>query len=43
MRLSVREAAKQIGISVSTFSRVERGAPMDGATMATILTWLVSK
>ena len=39
--ITVRDAAKMIGISAPTFSRIERGEPMDGATMAKILKWLL--
>jgi transcriptional regulator with XRE-family HTH domain len=41
--LGVREAAKQIGLSVATLSRVERGAAMDAATLAKIICWLLEK
>lgn len=40
--IGVREAAKQIGVSHGTLSRVERGLPMDGPTLAKILRWLMS-
>ncbi len=40
--LTVREAAKEIGISAPTLSRVERGYAMDGTTLATILRWLTT-
>ena len=38
--LGVREAAKQIGLNAATYSRVERGHPMDGATFVRIFRWL---
>lgn len=41
--LGVREVAKEIGVSHGTLSRIERGEEMDGATLAKILTWLMSK
>ncbi len=40
--LTVRDAAKDIGISAATFSRVERGFPTDGRTLAAILRWLMA-
>ena len=42
-RVGVREVAKQIGTSAGTLSRVERGENPDGATLAKILVWLLSK
>jgi len=41
--IGVREAAKEIGISHGTLSRIERGEAMDGNTLAKILVWLVGK
>jgi len=38
--LTLREAAKQIGLSAPTLSRVERGLAMDGRTLAAILRWM---
>ena len=40
--IGVREAAKQIGISHGTLSRIERGEPMEGLTLIKILIWLLS-
>jgi DNA-binding XRE family transcriptional regulator len=40
-KLGTREAAKRIGISNSTYSRMERGYPCDGKTLAIIIAWLV--
>ena len=40
-KIGVREAAKEVGLSVATFNRIERGELMDGATLATILQWLL--
>lgn len=40
--LGVREAAKEIGVSHGTLSRIERGFPMDGATLARVLKWLLT-
>ena len=37
----IREAAKQIGISAPTLSRIERGENMDGAVLAKVLVWLL--
>lgn len=39
--IGVREAAKLIGISHGTLSRIERGEKMDGDTLAKILKWLM--
>jgi transcriptional regulator with XRE-family HTH domain len=41
-RWSLRDAAKEIGVSYTTLSRVERGEAMDGVTLAAILKWIVS-
>jgi DNA-binding XRE family transcriptional regulator len=40
-RITAREAAEQIGLSPSTYSRLERGCPVDGGTLAIVLTWLL--
>lgn len=37
--LSVRQLAPQIGISIATLSRLERGHEMDLATFEKLLTW----
>jgi transcriptional regulator with XRE-family HTH domain len=39
--LGVREAAKELGISHGTLSRIERGENMDGETLAKVLRWLM--
>lgn len=39
-RLGIREAAKVIGVSHATLSRIENGKPMDGATLWRVLSWL---
>jgi transcriptional regulator with XRE-family HTH domain len=39
--VGVREAAKMIGVSHGTLSRIERGEKMDGDTLAKILKWLM--
>jgi transcriptional regulator with XRE-family HTH domain len=41
-RMGIREAAKQIGISHATLSRIENGKATDGATLWRILNWLNS-
>lgn len=38
--IGVREAAKEIGVSHGTLSRIERGEPMEGRTLAKLLEWL---
>lgn len=39
---TVKEAAEKIGLTPSTFSRIERGLPMTDASMAKLLCWLLS-
>lgn len=39
--LGIREAAKELGISHGTLSRIERGENMDGETLAKLLRWLL--
>jgi transcriptional regulator with XRE-family HTH domain len=41
-RRGVREAAKMIGVSHSTLSRIERGEAYDNTTMLKLLLWLDS-
>ena len=41
--LNIRDAAREIGIGVSTLSRIENGETMDGVTLSRILTWLMSE
>lgn len=38
--IGIRDLAKELGISYSTLSRVERGEMMDGKTLAALLHWL---
>jgi len=38
---SLREVARNMGMSAATLSRVERGEVMDGKTLASILRWLL--
>jgi transcriptional regulator with XRE-family HTH domain len=40
-KLGIRAAAKEIGVSPSTLSRIERGENMDGQTLAHIIAWLL--
>lgn len=40
--IGIREAAKEIGVSHGTLSRIERGEVMDGKTLVKILVWLFS-
>ena len=42
-RINIRDAAKSIGISAATLSRIENGETMDGVTLAKILGWLTSE
>ena len=39
----LRSLAKEIGVSVATLSRFERGHDCDGKTLSKILTWLLAK
>lgn len=39
--LTVRDAAKQMGIGFATLSRIENGGLMDGATLGKVITWLL--
>lgn len=41
-KIGLRDAARIIGVSYSTLSRIERGMNMDGKTMAHVLTFLLS-
>ena len=41
--LNIRDAAREIGIGVSTLSRIENGERMDGVTLSRLLTWLMSE
>lgn len=38
--IGIREAAKEIGVSHGTLSRIERGDQMDAYTMMKLLRWL---
>jgi transcriptional regulator with XRE-family HTH domain len=38
--VGLRDAAKQIGVSHGTLSRIERGDQMDAYTMMKLLRWL---
>lgn len=42
-RLTLRIAAGRIGIHPSTLARLERGEQMHGATLATLLVWLMGR
>ncbi len=39
--LGIREAAKKVGVSAPTLSRIENGKPVDGQTLIKILDWLL--
>lgn len=41
-RIGVREAAREIGVSHATLSRIERGLPADGKTVVKLLNWLLN-
>jgi len=40
--LNLRTAAKMMGTSTATLSRIERGENPDGKTLAAILRWILS-
>lgn len=40
--LTLRVAAKNIGISYTALHRIERGYMMNGATLMKVLVWLMS-
>jgi len=40
--VGIREAAREIGVSHGTLSRIERGEAMEGETLAKVLGWLMS-
>ncbi len=40
--MSVRDAAKEIGLSPATFSRLENGREIDARTLMKIFNWLTS-
>ena len=40
LRLDVRSAARETGLSAATISRVARGSPPDVQSLATLLAWL---
>ena len=42
-RLTLRIAAGKIGLHPSTLARLERGEQMHGATLATLLVWLMGR
>lgn len=41
--IGLREAAREIGVSHGTLSRIERGEEMTAQTLAKILMWLFSE
>lgn len=41
--VGIRDISSEIGISHGTLSRIERGEPMEGETLAKVLHWLLSK
>lgn len=41
-RIGIREAARNIGVSHSTLSRIEHGKATDGQTLWRVLNWLNS-
>lgn len=41
--VGLREAAREIGVSHGTLSRIERGEDMDAKTLVKVLSWLFSE
>jgi len=41
--MSIREAAERVGLAESTLRRIERGYPMQGETLVTVLRWMLSE
>lgn len=41
--LGSRQMAKLVGLSLATYSRLERGFQCDAKTLGTVLRWLLSK
>jgi transcriptional regulator with XRE-family HTH domain len=41
--LGLRDAAKLIGVTHATLSRIERGKPMGAATLVKLLAWMFSE
>lgn len=39
--VTTRDAAKMIGTTAPTICRIEAGKPVDGATLAKVLKWLM--
>ena len=39
--MSVREAAERLGLSSSTYARIEKGEAMSGETLVHLLRWLM--
>jgi transcriptional regulator with XRE-family HTH domain len=42
-RIGVREAARRIGLSPATLSRIENGKNADGTSMTKIMLWLFTE
>jgi len=38
--IAIRDAARMIGVSASTLSRIERGEDVDGASFRKIMIWI---
>lgn len=41
--ITVRDLAKEMGISFPTLSRIEHGQPMDAKTFMKVLNWLMEE
>ena len=43
MEKTTREMAAEMGLTLSTYSRIERGEDMNGQALAKVLIWLLSE
>lgn len=41
--VSIRDLAKEVGISPATLHRIETGGAVDGSTLALLLIWLIGQ
>jgi DNA-binding Xre family transcriptional regulator len=41
--MTLRDAAQRVGIPWSTFSRIEKGYPIQGETLAIVCKWMLSE
>ena len=41
--INLRDAAKEIGVSYPTLSRLENGHDLDGDTLVTVICWMLGR